>query len=51
MKMLLESYPIGDLINRFGKKQKQVKFNIVDGRWALYIAYMFLKKQRKNKTT
>ncbi|WOH12422.1 hypothetical protein DCAR_0831926 [Daucus carota subsp. sativus] len=26
--------PIGDLVNRFGKKQKQVKFNIVDGRYA-----------------
>ena len=24
--------PIADLVNRFGKKQKQVKFNIVDGR-------------------
>ncbi|WOH15092.1 hypothetical protein DCAR_0934629 [Daucus carota subsp. sativus] len=31
--------PLGDLINRFGKKQKQVKFNIVDGRTSVNVCF------------
>ncbi|KAL1808436.1 hypothetical protein ACET3Z_025426 [Daucus carota] len=31
--------PIADLVNRFGKKQKQVKFNIVDGRASVNVCF------------
>ena len=36
--------PMADLVNRYGKKQKQVKFNIVDGRleFLSYEVHLFI---------
>ncbi|WOG95221.1 hypothetical protein DCAR_0414527 [Daucus carota subsp. sativus] len=45
--------PIADLVNRFGKKQKQVKFNIVDGRYSQgkFSKYNFVNHVKpKNET-
>ncbi|KAL1827487.1 hypothetical protein ACET3Z_005899 [Daucus carota] len=42
--------PIADLVNRFGKKQKQVKFNIVDGRSSVNVCFWDNMAEKFNET-
>ncbi|WOG82390.1 hypothetical protein DCAR_0101554 [Daucus carota subsp. sativus] len=41
--------PIGDLVNRFGKKQKQIKFNIVDGRTSVNVCFWDAMAEKFNE--